>query len=331
MWMRWSEEANACLDGANATIEIHGSTIFLPGGATLILRLRQLLRQPQPLTVLERELSNTAPVVTETFAELLNAQAVAPWDLGPELALLHKKTVSGGESHALSPALESARALRETGYCGPITLLPYADLPEVSLQKILVSRRTSRSFSPEPASLETLGVILDLSARAGGDGVPAPKVPGGPPGNRPYPSGGGLYPVELAIYASAVRTLDRGFYLYQPLGHSLTRAAAEPVQKIGDLMGGHAVDDAAFCVLLFLDFGRVSLSKYGRKAYRLALLEAGHLAQNLLLVATALGLATLPLCGFDDERLSQAAGLQYPQQPVVYVIAVGTPVRGADD
>jgi SagB-type dehydrogenase family enzyme len=74
---------------------------------------------------------------------------------------------------------------------------------------------------------------------------------------------------------------------------------------------------------LFIDFTRHSFEKYGAKIYRLALLEAGHIAQNLLLTAAALGLAGLPLCGFRDAEISAAAGLDFPQQAVVYAVAIG--------
>ena len=96
-------------------------------------------------------------------------------------------------------------------------------------------------------------------------------------------------------------------------------------------MADQPVEGAAFFVLLFLDFTRLSLSKYGKKAYRLALLEAGHLAQNVLLAASAFGLATLPVCGFDDEGISRTAGLRYPEQPVVYALAVGSAARNPNE
>ena len=65
--------------------------------------------------------------------------------------------------------------------------------------------------------------------------------------------------------------------------------------------------------------------KYGLRAYRFALLEAGHAAQNLLLAATALDLAAVPLGGFFDRILDATLGLDGVDRSSLYVICVGSP------
>ncbi len=324
MWVRWAERINARVDGSDATIDVDGLRIALPGGAPLLTGLRDLLREPMPLEVLERELlaANPGSWATETLQTLVDARALVPWELGPELALLHQQTVAGGEGPVIPPTFETGRMFREMGG-GPGISLPYARETAVSLQEVLNTRRTCRAFSPGNLTVEQLGSVLSLAASAGGDGPPSPKVPGGPPACRPYPSGGGLYPIEVLVYPAGVNGVTAGFYYYQALAHRLVPRAPAHWENLANLLGGHPVGEAAFFVLLFLDFTRLSLSKYGGKSYRLALLEAGHIAQNVLLAVSGLRLAALPLCGFDDEGLSRAAGLRYPDQPVIYVLAVG--------
>src|SRR5215472_8236150 len=199
MWVRWAEQANASVDGENATVEIGDGTLLFPGGAALVVRLREVLHEPQPFAVLERELSDSAPAarVSQTLHALLNAQALTPWDVGRDLTLLHQQTVRGGEGSVLSPALETGRLLRDA--TGPATLLPYAESTGISLEQALRARRTCRSFRRCAASLEQLGSVLDLAAMPSPDRAPAPKSAGAPAGLRPYPSGGGLYMVEVAI------------------------------------------------------------------------------------------------------------------------------------
>ena len=324
MWVRWAERINARVDGRDATIDVEGLRVVLPGGAPLLTHLRDLLREPRPVELLERELLAVNPRsrAIETLQQLIDTHALVPWELGPELARLHQQTVAGGEGPVLAPTLEVGRMFREMGGGHGIPL-PYAGETVVSLREVLNFRRTCRAFRRGKLTMEQLGSVLSLAISAGGDGSPSPKVSGGPPAHRPYPSGGGLYPVEALIYPARVNGVAPGFYYYQALAHRLVPSAQERWENLTNLMGGHPVDEAAFLVLLFLDFTRVSLSRYGRKAYRLALLEAGHVAQNVLLAVSALRLAALPLCGFDDEGLSCAAGLRYPDQPVVYVLAVG--------
>ena len=63
--------------------------------------------------------------------------------------------------------------------------------------------------------------------------------------------------------------------------------------------------------------------KYGERGYRFALLEAGHAAQNMLLAATALALAALPLGGFYDRRLDELVGADGLDEATLYAIALG--------
>jgi SagB-type dehydrogenase family enzyme len=64
--------------------------------------------------------------------------------------------------------------------------------------------------------------------------------------------------------------------------------------------------------------------KYGERTYRFALLEAGHLAQNLLLVGTALGLGTLPVGGFLDDEVNDYLRLDGRREAVLYLILMGS-------
>jgi nitroreductase len=55
---------------------------------------------------------------------------------------------------------------------------------------------------------------------------------------------------------------------------------------------------------------------------RFALLETGHIAQNLLLEAVSLGLVGVPMTGFADQKVK--AALKIPDgQETVYIIPVG--------
>jgi SagB-type dehydrogenase family enzyme len=332
MWLHWAQEANVVIDGADVTVAVGGMTVVLPGRTALLVRLRDLLREPWPVEVIEQHLVavNPAPLVTETLRELMNAQALVPWALGPALAQLHEETVAGGSEPVAPPMLELGRMFREMGG-GRGVQLPYAGENGVTLKDVLNARQSCRAFRPLTLTVEQLGGVLGLAASAGGNGPPSPKAPGAPSAHRPYPSGGALYPVEILVYPADVCDITAGFYYYQALAHRLVPSEPKPDENLKNLLAGHPVDGAAFFVLLFVDFTRLSLSKYGKKAYRLALLEAGHIAQNMLLAAAAFRLAVLPLCGFADDRLSQAAGLRYPEQPVVYVLAVGSAAGDADE
>ena len=67
-----------------------------------------------------------------------------------------------------------------------------------------------------------------------------------------------------------------------------------------------------------------SRGKYGGRAARYVTLEAGHAAQNVLLQATALGLAAVPVGAFSDEAVRHRLGLAETMTPY-YLIAIGRP------
>ena len=73
--------------------------------------------------------------------------------------------------------------------------------------------------------------------------------------------------------------------------------ALERACPLPDLLAG-----AACAFLLLAVFGRTRF-KYGQRGYRFALLEAGHVAQNVVLAAAALGVAALPLGGYYDAQV----------------------------
>jgi SagB-type dehydrogenase family enzyme len=333
MWLWWARNMRISLSGADATVEQpDGTSLVLPGASALFTALRHALQAPCHEARLEGELGREirGDWISAAIRELIDHQILIRWDTGPELVDLHRRTLQGGEDACISPSWEIGRLVRETGGSQSVPL-PYPERPACSLDQALSRRRTCRAFREEGLSLRELGTVLGLASSAGGDGPPAPMVPGGPPARRPYPSGGALYPVEIVVYPAHVSGILPRFYYYQALSHRLAPLAPGlPDTEIERLLANHPVRGAAFFVLFFVDFTRPSLAKYGPKAYRLALIEAGHIAQNVLLVASSSGIAGLPLCGFMDEELSLAAGLCYPDQAVAYVLALGRPAGVSD-
>jgi SagB-type dehydrogenase family enzyme len=63
---------------------------------------------------------------------------------------------------------------------------------------------------------------------------------------------------------------------------------------------------------------------YGDRAERYVQLEAGHVCQNLLLEATAMGLAAVPVGAFSDDALRGSLGIDEDELPL-YVVPIGHP------
>jgi len=82
------------------------------------------------------------------------------------------------------------------------------------------------------------------------------------------------------------------------------------------------VDGAAALLVVTAMFWR-SRFKYGARGYRFALLESGHVVQNAVLAATALGLPALPLGGFYDRRIDELVGADGLDEATVYALLLG--------
>ena len=69
--------------------------------------------------------------------------------------------------------------------------------------------------------------------------------------------------------------------------------------------------------------------RYGVYAHRVALIDSGHITQNLYLAATALGLGACAVAAVDTQYCNQLFGLDGEEEFIVYAAPVGT-VRPED-
>jgi SagB-type dehydrogenase family enzyme len=79
---------------------------------------------------------------------------------------------------------------------------------------------------------------------------------------------------------------------------------------------------AALFIALTAVFDRAE-RKYGEGVYRSVAAEAGCLAQNLLLVATAMGLRAGPFTAVFDDLLNRQLGLEGEAEEFILGVVVG--------
>lgn len=177
----------------------------------------------------------------------------------------------------------------------------------VSLEEAIARRRSIREFSSRVPDDEQIGQLLWAA-----QGVTDPAH-----GLRAAPSAGALYPLELYV------ARPDGVYQYEPQGHALRRVVArDQRQALGHAaMSQEAVLQAPVVISVVGVVSRTA-TKYGARSGRYVDLEAGHATQNLLLEATALGLAAVPIGAFDDDAVRVALGLAGNVTPL-YVVPVG--------
>lgn len=199
---------------------------------------------------------------------------------------------------------------------------PALDAP---LLRCMRDRRSSRAFDPaKEISLASLGDCLFAGLGIVG------WFDSGTPGEAPLPlgmtpSGGARNPYDAYVRVARVSSLAPGIHHYSGADHSLQlESAAQP--SLGELLGGQDwFDDAAVVIFLVAHFERTAWKYTHPGALRVVLLEAGHIAQNVLLVASARGLAAAPTCALSDSPIERALGLDPAVESAVYAIALGMP------
>ena len=74
-----------------------------------------------------------------------------------------------------------------------------------------------------------------------------------------------------------------------------------------------------------------SVFKYGDRGYRFVLLEAGHVAQNINLAVTALGLGCVNIGGFFDRDIDEFLGIDGLTHSSVYLMAIGKAMAASSE
>jgi SagB-type dehydrogenase family enzyme len=242
-----------------------------------------------------------------------------PAELYHEASRLHPETAYAQLPGLQLLAEEPAVAASTTRASRPRRHLPRVELTTVeplstTLADALERRRSVLPPAAGSLSLASLGTVLEAAHRSRArEGVR----------RRPAPSAGALYPLELHAVALRVDGLSPGVLHYDPYAHCLTRLADTDTPAFAATLTDEALVDGVACALVLTALFWRSRFKYGQRGYRFVLLEAGHVAQNALLAAAALGVPALPLGGFYDARLDALLDVDGVDESSVYVVLLG--------
>jgi SagB-type dehydrogenase family enzyme len=122
-----------------------------------------------------------------------------------------------------------------------------------------------------------------------------------------------------------VETIDAGLFHFQPAEFSLDKLSGEfSGNKVAEAALGQSFLAQAGVIFIWSAILRRNFSKYGHRGMRYILMDAGHISQNLLLAAEALGLGACPVAAFYDDELNALLGLDGTEESVIYLAAVGT-------
>lgn len=190
----------------------------------------------------------------------------------------------------------------------------------MSIEKALQERRSVRSFTNEPVTLEEVSQLCWAA-----QGVTDEK------GHRTSPSAMASYPLEVYVLAANVTGLPAGVYHYSPQGHNLTVVSER--NRIPDLFKsstGGKEDWRKSAPAIFIVTGVFErINKIpGEDLSRFVHVEAGTASENLLLEVVSLGLGATYTAGFDANMTREVLDLDPGETPIA-VLPVGHKAEAA--
>jgi SagB-type dehydrogenase family enzyme len=185
--------------------------------------------------------------------------------------------------------------------------LPRAETAgKMSVEQALKKRRSVRDFGRGGLSLDDVAQLLWAA-----QGTTHRE------GYRTAPSAGAMYPLELYLVVGDVSPLSPGVYRYLPKRHDLVRVTSGDRRSA---LAAAALDQDWVrrppAVIVISGIYERSSVKYGRRAQRYTHIEVGHVAQNVYLQATALGLGTVLVGAFRDDEVQEALELPVDHEPL---------------
>lgn len=202
----------------------------------------------------------------------------------------------------------------------------FSELPMLhNLPQLIESRRSARIYTQEEMSLTQLSFLLwacqGIKSIRGKSYATL----------RTVPSGGARHPFETYLMVRKVEGLKPGAYHYLPMEHALEflHEVEDMDAKINESLCEQSWAAKANVVFYWSIVPYRAEWRYGIYAHRVALMDAGHMAENLYLACSGIGLGCCAIGAFSDELCNRLFSLDGEEEFMLYVVPVGT-VRRCD-
>lgn len=195
------------------------------------------------------------------------------------------------------------------------------DLPEpaaspVDLSEAIKRRRSIRTYSKKPLSLEELSYLLYVSQ--GVKEVSQVTL-------RTVPSAGARHAFETYLLVNRVEGLTAGLYRFLAIRSQLQEVDHHPTiaEGITQACLGQAMVKTSAATFVWSAIPYRMKWRYGERSYRYLYLDAGHVCQNLYLGAEAIESGVCAIAAFDDDEMNALLGLDGKEEFVIYLATVG--------
>ena len=186
---------------------------------------------------------------------------------------------------------------------------------DVSLERTIKTRRTVRSFDRKALTLKQVSQLLWAAqgiTETGGF-------------KRAAPSAGALYPMDVygVVGRDCTEKLDPGVYHYSPADHTLS--LVQEGDRRRDVAEASLwqmwMADAPLTLVITAEYSRI-MGKYGQRGVRYAMIEGGHIGQNIFLECQGMGLEAGIVGAFEDKKVVQVMGIKRTHEPLL-IMPVG--------
>jgi SagB-type dehydrogenase family enzyme len=184
-----------------------------------------------------------------------------------------------------------------------------------TLEEVIKRRRTIRSFRSTSMTQDQLSQLLWAA-----QGITEERG-----SKRAAPSGGALYPIDVyaVVGAGGVEGVQPAIYRYEPNDHSVSLVVEgdlrQPLARAS--LSQMWMAKAPVSVVITSEYSRIT-SKYGERGVRYAMIEAGHVAQNIFLQAEALGMGAGIVGAFHDKDVIQVMKIPLSHEPLL-ILPIG--------
>jgi len=180
----------------------------------------------------------------------------------------------------------------------------------VTVEQAIRRRRTVRAFISKPLDLHQLSQLLWA----------AYGITGGGGFKRAAASAGALYPMDVYVVTGkeGVAQIEAGVYRYEPIGHMLSRVLSGDLREALSTasLSQSWMAKAPVNFVITAEYHRAT-AKYGERGVRYAMIEAGHITQNLFLQAEALGLKAGIVGAFRDNEIIRVVNIPSSHEPLL--------------
>ena len=191
------------------------------------------------------------------------------------------------------------------------------DFSDLSLREAIETRRSLRKYSNKSLTLEELSWLL-----WGTQGV---KEVSKAYTLRTVPSAGARHAFETLLLINNVDGLEPGIYRYLAINHRLTKLNTD--KDIGEKLKSAALNQSMITTsnvtfIWIADTYRMTY-RYGERGYRFLFLDAGHVCQNLYLIAEGINAGVCAIGAYEDTKVNQLLDLDGENLFVIYMATVG--------